>query len=358
MTGAQADPAPQELRLAFWRVDISGRGPGYALQGIRSQSPAAVIQAQAIAHIAPDVMVLSGIDYDHGLATLGAFKDLIAAQGQDFPFITALSSNAGLQITDQPVWPSHSGSADDAQGYGPYRGARALALLSRWPIDTDAIRDFSTFLWRDLPDAHLPDMPLERREIQRLSSTGHWDIPLILGPERRLHLLIYQAGPPVFGPDDNFNLFRNHDETAFWTAYLDNRLPLTPPDAPVILIGGSNLDPHDGDGLHAAMRRLLDHPRLQDPKPASAGARSAAMTVQNRAHQGPAQLDTVHWPQENGPGNLRVSYVLPDATLRLRAAGVFWPEADSAEAHLLGDPQLPPTRHRMVWVDLDLNGLN
>ncbi len=346
------------LRLAFWRVDLSGRGPGYALRDIEAQSTAPLLKAQVIAHIAPDVLVLSGIDYDHGLATLGAFRDLIATQGQDFPFLYALPSNAGLQVTGQPVWSAYGGTADDAQGYGPYRGARALALLSRLPIDPDAVRDFSSFLWRDLPGALLPQMPPERLEIQRLSSTGHWDIPLLLSPERRLHLLIYQAGPPVFGPDALFNRNRNHDETAFWLAYLDHRLPLPPPTAPVILLGGSNLDPYDGDGLHSAMRDLLAHPRLQDPAPASTGARRAAMTEQDLSHRGPPERDTVHWPQENGPGNLRVSYILPDARLRLRASGVFWPEPGSPEARLMGDPLAPPTPHRMVWVDLDLSGLN
>lgn len=304
------------------------------------------------------MLVLSGIDYDHGLTTLSAFRDLIAAQGHDFPAIYALPSNAGLHIADQAIWETHSASPDDAQGFGRYRGERALALLSRLPIDTDAVRDFSQFMWRDLPDAILPDMPPERLATQRLSSTGHWDIPILLGPGQRLHLLIYQAGPPVFGPDANFNRNRNHDETAFWLAYLDHRLPLPPPDAPVVLLGGSNLDPYDGDGMHAAMRALLAHPRLQDPKPASPGAATAAMTQYNPGHRGPQTLDTVHWPQENGPGNLRVSYILPDARIRVSATGVFWPEPDSPDVHLLGDADRPPTRHRMVWLDLDLRDLN
>jgi len=304
------------------------------------------------------VLVLSGIDYDHGQATLTAFRDLIAAQGPDFPFIFALPSNAGLHVPDQPVSASLSGGVDDAQGFGRYRGERALALLSRLPIDSEMVRDFSTFLWRDLPDALLPTMPPGRLEIQRLSSTGHWDIPLILGPQQRLHLLIYQAGPPVFGPDAQFNRNRNHDETAFWLAYLNQRLPHHPPGAPVVVLGGSNLDPFDGDGMHTAMHALLDHPRLQDPEPTSLGAELAALSQKDLSHRGPPERDTVHWPQENGPGNLRVSYILPDARLRVHASGVFWPQPDSPDAYLLGDTDAPPTRHRMVWVDLDLTDLN
>ncbi len=311
-------------------------------------------KADLIAHIAPDILVLSGLDHDHGLATLTAFRDLITRQGHEFAHVFALPSNAGLLDRAGQIAPQRRRSPDDAQGYGHFRGERSLAILSRLPIDTTEARDFSAFLWRDLPGAKLPSVPPDRLSDQRLSSTGHWDVPVLLDHDRKLHLLIYQAGPPVFGPGDGWNRNRNHDETAFWLAYLDQRLPMTAPDAPVVLMGGSNLDPFDGDGLHQAMRRVLDHPRLQDPQPTSKGAIDAATTEMDRAQSGPPERDTVHWPQPNGPGNLRVSYILPDARLSVRDAAVFWPSANDPDAALLGDPDEPPTRHRLVWVDLDL----
>lgn len=302
-----------------------------------------------IAHNAPDIIVVSGLDYDHGLATLDAFRNLIASEGHALPHIFALPSNAGLRLQLD----EKSATTDHVQGYGHFTGARALALLSRVPLDTPNIRDFTRMLWRDLPRATLPELAADWLSHQRLSSTGHWDIPLVLDQNQTLHLLIYQAGPPVFDGDLFANKDRNHDETAFWTAYLNSALPDPAPSGPFVILGGSNLDPFDGDGQHEAIRALLAHPRVQDPAPASNGARIAGRDAKNLTHLGPPELDTVHWPQENGPGNLRVSYVLPSADLRVLDAGVFWPEAHTPEAELLGDPSAPVTPHRLVWVDID-----
>lgn len=304
--------------------------------------------AALIAHVAPDILVLSGLDHDHDLAALQVLRGLIAGKGHYFPHLFAFASNAGLRTCLDMTGDGRSDTADDTQGYGAFRGARALAILSRYPFDAGNARDFSGFLWRDLPQARLPDMPPEALAIQRLSSTGHWDVPVIVGPETRLHLMVYQAGPPVFGGPGNRNLLRNHDETAFWLRFLEGALPMAPPEAPFVLLGGSNLDPEDGDGMQEAMRALLAHPALQDPRPASEGGMRAADT----GHRGPPEHDTVHWPQQSGPGNLRVSYILPSREVQVSAAGVFWPAPESPEAHLLGDAEAPPTRHRLVWVDL------
>lgn len=298
------------------------------------------------------------MDHDHALTTLQAFRDLIEEAGHVLPYVFALPPNAGLPTDIQGTSPTRPPQPDDAQGYGRFRGAGGLALLSRFEIDEARIRDFSSFLWQDLPDTQIPDLLPERHAVQRLSSTGHWDVPLQISQSARLHLLVYQAGPPVFGPADGWNRARNHDETAFWLAYLDGRLPAAPPTEPVIVMGGSNLDPFDGDGQHAVMRALLAHPRLQDPQPSSLGAIEAATTERDLAQSGPPEFDTVHWPQTSGPGNLRVSYILPDARLRVMGSGVFWPSSDSNEAALLGDPNAPPTRHRLIWVDLDPDRLN
>ncbi len=338
-----AAPATSDtLRLAFWRIELGGRGPGYALQEIRAAAPAPAQTAALIAHVAPDILVLSGLDHDHELQALTALRDLIATHGHDFDHLFAFPSNAGLRTGLDMNDDGRSASEDDTQGYGPFRGARALAVLSRWPIDQGRARDFSDFLWRDLPGAKLPKMSDAVLAIQRLSSTGHWDVPAMLSGGQRLHLLIYQAGPPVFGGPTDRNRLRNHDETAFWSRFLSGDLPMQPPDAPFVLMGGANLDPMAGDGMRVAMRTLLAHPALQDPVP----ERDSALPGSAAARH------TVHWPQPEGPGDLRVSYVLPARSLTLRGAGVFWPSPDSPEAALLGPDGGQPTPHRLVWVDV------
>lgn len=346
------------LRLMFWRIDLQTAGPGLALRDILAQAPRPALVAQTVAHIRPDILVLSGLDYDYGLVTLTALRELVAQQGHRFDHLHAYPSNAGLRTGLDLNGDRRADTPDDSQGYGAFIGQKGLALLSRVPINIELSRDYSKFLWADFPDGqspHATDGPMADaavNAVQRLPSVGHWDVVLQTedGP---LHLLIWQAGPPAFGGVGPRNALRNHDETAFWTAFLDGRLPMTPPDSPFILMGGSNLDPFDGDGRGDAMRKLLTHPAVQDPQPSSSGATISSMTdPRSASHIGPHGLDTVHWPQDNGPGNLRVSYILPSVGQNVQRSGVFWPGPDDPLAALLGTDDTRPSRHRPVWVDV------
>jgi hypothetical protein len=47
--------------------------------------------------------------------------------------------------------------AEDAHGFGSFFGQSGMAVLSRYPIEQDAVRDFSPMLWVDLPGALLPE---------------------------------------------------------------------------------------------------------------------------------------------------------------------------------------------------------
>jgi hypothetical protein len=214
-----------------------------------------------------------------------------------------------------------------------------MAILSRLPIDAGRARDFSDFLWRDLPGGLGSDPP-ELAAVQRLASTGFWDVPLIT-PEGPLHLLAWHASPPVFdGPDDR-NGRRNHDEAAFWRLFLDGSLPMPPPEAAFVLLGDGNLDPADGDGLREGMTALQMHPALQDPSPKGTHGRTEP------AHAGDPALDTSLY---DDIGGLRLDYVLPSAKLAVTGAGVFWP---SSADPLLAD-LTAASRHFPVWVDLTL----
>ena len=324
---------------------------------LKGDDPAIQAVIETVAEIDPDVLLLTGIDWDYGLAGLTALATRFDDNGTPYPHLFAAQPNSGLMTTLDLDGDGRTGGPGDAQGYGKFTGAGGMALLSRLPLDREKIRDFSEMLWMDLPDATLPEIDgqpfptIEALKIQRLSSTAHWDIPVIL-PNGRLHILAFAAGPPVFdGPEDR-NGLRNHDEVALWTRYLDGRLS-QPPKDPVILMGNCNLDPLDGEGLHQAIIDLLAHPRLQDPEPRSEGGRLAATQGgANERHKGDPSLDTVDWRDDPGPGNLRVSYVLPDRALRVTDAGVFWPEPNAANINLITAKDAP--RHRMVWIDLEL----
>src|SRR5690606_22838280 len=123
------------------------------------------------------------------------------------------------------------GGPGDAQGYGRFDGEGGMLILSRFPIESAAALDFSGFLWVDLPGGLSAEAALGPEAIgrQRLSTTGHWDVPVVMPDGARLRLLAFAATPPVFdGPEDR-NGRRNHDETVFWLRYLEGRLPWPPP---------------------------------------------------------------------------------------------------------------------------------
>lgn len=346
--------------MATFNTELSRDGPGLLLRDIASaKDPQVEAAARVIAAARPDVILLTGIDFDLGLAAIDAFRDRLAATGIFFTYRFALAPNTGVPTAFDLDGDGSLRGAGDAQGFGAFRGQGGMAVLSRLPIDEAAARDFSGLLWRDLPgtlagDANLPPGALAA---QRLSTTGHWDVPVVLEDGRRLHLLAYFATPPVFGAAGNRNALRNRDETAFWSRLLDGDLAEGPPSAPFVLLGDANLDAVDGDGRRDAIAALLSDRRLTDPRPESAGGRAAAgQGGPNADDKGDPAQDTADWPEVSektgapGPGNLRVDYVLPSADLAITAAGVWWPAPGTPEAALAA----AASRHRLVWVDIDL----
>jgi hypothetical protein len=120
-----------------------------------------------------------------------------------------------------------------------------------------------------------------------------------------------------------------------------------PADDAVVVAGDLNLDPIDGDGRRDAIRALLAHPRLRDTAPASAeaAARSTRDGGVNTGQRGDPGLDTADW-RDDGAGNLRVAYILPDARFAVLDSGQLWPDPDSGLSHAL------------IWADVaaDLGG--
>lgn len=343
------------LRIATFEVEMTRRGPGLLLRDISSGRDAqAEAVADVIAAVRPDVLLLTGFDYDLDLVALKALRARIAVRGVEYPHLFALRPNSGWQTGLDIDGDGRTGGPGDARGWGRFAGAGGMAILSLHPIDHESVLDLSSLRWADLPDNLIEEADLSRaaRDLLPVSSTGHWVVPVQLPSGKRLSLLAFRATPPVFdGPEDR-NGRRNRDEIAVWHHLLQGRLPYRASEPPLVVLGNFNIDPVDGEGRRDSLNALVSGRMLVDPAPESAGAAQAALRQggTNAHHRGDPARDTVDWPDEAGPGNLRVDYVLPSSDLTILDAGVFWPEPGQP-GH--GAAQAA-SRHRLVWVDIDL----
>lgn len=346
-----APPASADtLRIATYNADLTRKGPGLLLRDtLTGTDPQVEAAAAVVAATHPDILVLTGIDYDYGQAALSAFAArVVVAGGPDYAHRFALRPNTGMATGLDLDGDGRLGGPGDAQGFGEFSGQGGMAILSRLPVDAAQAQDYSAFLWRDLPGALIGGAGLsdEAVAIQRLSTTSHWAVPVKLPDGEILTLLTWLASPPVFdGPEDR-NGRRNHDEAAFWSRLLDGALLFPAPAGPFVLAGDANLDPVDGDGRPEALNALLADPRLNDPRPMSKGGTDGG------EQKGDPALDTADWPeaQPTDPGNLRVDYVLPSANLTVTSSGVYWPAAGEPGA----EAAATASAHRLVWIEIEL----
>jgi hypothetical protein len=333
----------ETLRLAVYHTEAERRGPGLLLRDILKGDDQIAALVEVIRAADADILVLAGIDRDHQALALAALADAIGGYPHRFSGPTNRGRATGADLDGDGRW----NEAEDSEGFGAFTGQGAMAILSRLPLDAAAVRDFTALPWVDLPGHIAPDGTASDR---RLSTTSHWVIPTILPDGSPLTLMTWYATPPVFdGPEDR-NGRRNHDEAAFWFRLLDGDLGPSPAP-PFALLGIANLDPVDGEGRAEALTALLTDPRLHDPRPTSPGAPVAATADggANLRHRGDPALDTVDWADTGrGPGNLRVSYILPSADLTVAGSGVLWPAPDDPLARSTSRA----SRHRLVWVDL------
>lgn len=394
-----AEPPSRTVRVATFNVALAGKSAGDIARRLsRPGDPQARAVAEIIQRVRPDVLLLNELDYDDQGQTLALFEknylaissgssrgELGPAEPIHFPYRFVAPVNTGIssghdldndgQTDDSP---GDATFATDAQGYGWYPGQYGMAVLSKFPLNANAIRTFQNFLWKDLPGARLPDDPhtpsaadwFDKRELLevRLSSKSHWDLPIRIGGST-LHFLVSHPTPPVFdGPEDR-NGLRNHDEIRFWTEYIARpdanwiqddagvRGGLSS-EALFVIAGDLNCDPLDGQSTDRPIRLLLESPRVAK----SAAPRSPAGTLfadsqggANRQHRGDPGEDTSELPDDPGPGNLRLDYVLPSSNARVVASGVFWPAPDDPLFPLVAGAEQPASSdHRLVWIDLYL----
>jgi 3-phytase/alkaline phosphatase D len=381
-TGSQVQSISAETpaRFATFNASLNRDNAGDLITDLSTPGDA---QAQAVAEIIqrtnPDVLLINEFDYDAAGEAARLFQENYLGVSQNgappvtYPYVYQAPSNTGIPSGLDLDNSGDVGGPGDAFGFGFFPGQFGMLLLAKYPIVTDEVRTFQSFLWRDMPNALLPDDPDtpapadwysdEELAVFRLSSKSHWDVPINID-DTIVHALVSHPTPPVFdGPEDR-NGTRNHDEIRFWADYVTpgagdyiyddaGNYGALPADAKFVIMGDQNADPNDGDSTDDAILQLLNNPQINTRVTPSApgGAEQAALQGGvNADHLTNPAYDTADFNEP--PGNLRVDYVLPSDDLKIIDAGIFWPEASDPLFSLVGTFPFPSSDHRLVWVDV------
>jgi hypothetical protein len=315
---AVASPSPpgNTVRFATFNASLNRNFAGQLVTDLSTPSNAqAATVAEIIQRMRPDVLLINEFDFDAAGTALRLFQDNYlsvphnGAAAIEYPHRFTAESNTGIPSGFDLNNNGVIGGPDDAYGFGFFPGQFGMAVYSKYPIDTDDIRTFQHFLWKDMPGARLPDDPATAAPrdwyspaelaVFRLSSKSHWDLPIAIG-KRTVHFLVSHPTPPVFdGPEDR-NGTRNFDEIRLWADYVtpgaggyiyddDGHVGGLPAGAHFVIAGDQNSDPLDGDSLRdaagnpIAIQPLLNSPRVNaHTTPESAGAAGGFPTSDHR----------------------------------------------------------------------------
>lgn len=364
------DAVGPSLRVATFNASLNRPHEGQlALDLATPLDPQAQAVAEIVQRTAPDVLLLNEFDYDSAGTAATGFKDNYLGRPQngqnpvDYPYMYAAPSNTGIPSGADLDGDGIVGGPADALGYGDFEGQYGMVLFSKFPIDTPNVRTFQNFLWKDMPGSRLPMRHYDElvRGVLRLPSKSMWDVPVTVAG-KIIHVIAAHPTPPVFDGAEKRNQARNHDEIRLVNDYLGGerdgnyiyddagkRGPLAA-GSNFVVLGDLNADSDSGDSSPEAITELRENPLLVDPLPAAAQrigdgeARGVAGITRNA--MGTADFG------RGGAGVLRVDYVLPSATLQVRAAGVYWPTAGQDGAELVSGWPPASSDHRLVWVDI------
>jgi len=387
---AGAAPAAAErsvrdtVRFSTFNASLNRGSEGQLIADLSTPNNA---QAKVIAEIVqrnrPDVLLINEFDFDSSNTALSLFQTNYLSVSQNgaqpivYPHRFTDESNTGIPSGFDLNNDGGIGGPDDAFGFGFFPGQFGMAVYSKYPIRADEIRTFQTFLWKDMPNALLPDDPTTAAPadwyspaelaVFRLSSKSHWDVPIEIGG-KAVHFLVSHPTPPVFdGPEDR-NGTRNFDEIRFWADYIspgsrsgyiyddDGARGGLAPGSLFVIAGDQNSDPLDGDSIPGSIQNLLEHPLVNTKQtPSSLGAvqQSQLQGGANVNHRSDPAFDTADFA-DGAPGNLRADYVLPRKNMQILDATVFWPLNTDPLFPLVGVFPFPSSDHKLVRIDVAL----
>lgn len=385
----------RHVRFATFNVALNRNSPGQLLHDLTkaddqlSGESTSDAQTKAVAEIIqrvrPDVLFLNEFDFDESGRSITLFQKNFLNKSQnnqapiDYAYVYLAPSNTGIPSQVDLDNDGNATGQGDAFGFGSFAGQYGMVLLSKYPILRQEVRTFQHFLWKDMPNALLPDNKSTPKkadyysdaalDVFRLSSKSHWDIPIVID-KTPVHVLAAHPTPPVFDGEEDRNGTRNHDEIRFWADYIHTDTINTyiyddkghrgglKANTPFVIVGDYNADMHDGDSTKNAIGQLTQHPHINTAvTPGSFGAWADANLKggSNTTHVGNAAFDTGGF-DPNGPGNLRIDYVLPSKNnINAICGGVFWPTPTDETYRLVGSGHpVVSSDHHLVWMDVEL----
>lgn len=345
-----------DLRIATFNASMNRSSYGELYADLLSKNSEQITNvAKIIQHVQPDIILINEFDYN-GSANVERFIEnyLNIAHGRleaaSYPYFFVAPSNTGIPSGEDFDNDGTTDSAGDGFGYGAFAGQYAMVILSKYPIDTEHVRTFQKFKWRDMP---APNFPFNEDgtpwynttelSLFRLSSKSHWDVPVHVG-KQTLHLFASHPTPPVFdGPEDR-NGKRNYDEIRLWKDYIDNAAYIYDDngvyggfgkDEPFVIMGDQNADPDEGDSYESAILQLIQHEKIN----------SSYIPESDGAQEESGDRD------DTSAFKLRVDYVLPsNCGIDVKQGGHFWPVRNDVK-----NPLISASDHRLVYLDVALN---
>ncbi len=387
--GLFAAPPPARVRFATYNVSFFRTSAGALTTEMNTPSGTTANHgnirqvAEALQRQRPDVLLLNEFDYDAGWQAMTLFHNNYLAVpqqaglvGLDYPYRYTAPSNTGISsgfdLDNNGAVVTSTGTeayGNDSFGFGQFPGQYGMVIYSRFPIATSMIRSMQLLKWKDMPGSKLllntGNPPLttyyttDEREVLRISSKTHLDVPIDLGGGILAHLLASHPTPPTFDAAEDKNGKRNFDELKLWADYIDPARSKyiyddaggtggLPAGARFVIAGDQNADPNDGDTLTGSARQLTQHPLVNATLTPNSGAAGGAANYSTSAN---GQIGNRIQDTAAFSGGLRVDYVLPSkAGFSIFNGAVFWPGPSDPLRSVVSDTD--PSDHHMVWMDL------
>ncbi len=374
------------IRLATYNLSFDREVEGQIYNELAAGDVAQICNvAEILQRTRPDVVVLTEFDHDGTGKDASGVQNFISnylgksqnnAKTIDYPYYYLAPTNTG-ELSNIKFNKADSDPAPklpaDGYGFGAYHGQYAFVILSKYPIDTDRVRSFRKFLWKDMPGAVLPEVDgkpyfteADLAEL-RLSSKNHVDVPVTING-KTLHVLAMHPTPPVFDGEEKRNARRNHDEIRLFSDYISTAPEISEyliddlgnkgglnSRASFFIAGDFNADPVDGDSWGLSIKQLLQHGLVNTAVTNGTKTPSSAGGAEFSGRGAGIRLgDSSHWTQTS---SLRLDYVIPSSDLEVVGSGVYWEPKSSLHAYLVEVPNGEEGKgissdHRLVWVDV------